>query len=47
MTGRGGFSDFTKRGINKYTEKTDLDLQAISSATGSVAGGFELIIIDN
>jgi len=47
MTGRGGFSDFTKRAINKYTEKTDLDLQAISSATSSVAGGFELILIDN
>ena len=47
MTDRGGFSDFTKRGINKYTEKTDLDLQAISSATSSVAGGFELILIDN
>jgi len=46
-TGRGGFSDFTKRAINKYTEKTDLDLQAISSATSSVAGGFELILIDN
>ena len=47
ITGRGGFSDFAKRGINKYTEKTDLDLQAISSATSSVAGGFELILIDN
>ena len=47
MTGRGGFNDFTKRAINKYTEKTDLDLQAISSATSSVAGGFELILIDN
>lgn len=47
MTGRGGFSDFIKRGINKYTEKTDLDLQVISSATSGVGGGFEIILIDN
>ena len=47
MTGRGGFSDFVKRGINKYTEKTDLDLQVISSANSAVGGGFEIILIDN
>lgn len=47
MTGRGGFSDFIKRGINKYTEKTDLDLQVISSANSAVGGGFEIILIDN
>ena len=47
VTGRGGFSDFTKEAINKYTEKTDLDLQILSSATSSAAGGFELILIDN
>lgn len=47
MTSRGGFSDFIKRAINKYTEKTDLDLQVISSATSAVGGGFEIILIDN
>lgn len=47
VTGRGGFSDFIKRGINKYTEKTDLDLQVISSANSAVGGGFEIILIDN
>ena len=47
MTGRGGFSDFIKRAINKYTEKTDLDLQVISSANSAVGGGFEIILIDN
>jgi len=47
VTGRGGFSDFPKEAINKYTEKTDLDLQAISSAVSSAAGGIELILIDN
>jgi hypothetical protein len=47
VSGRGGFSDFPKEAINKYTEKTDLDLQAISSAISSVGGGFELILIDN
>ena len=47
MTGRGGFSDFVKRAINKYTEKTDLDLQVISSSNSAAAGGFEIILIDN
>lgn len=47
MTGRGGFSDFIKRAINKYTEKTDLDLQVISSSNSAAAGGFELILVDN
>lgn len=47
VTGRGGFSDFKKVAIQKATEKTDLDLQVISSATSSAAGGFELILIDN
>jgi len=47
VTGRGGFSDFRKVAIQKATEKTDLDLQALSSATSAAAGGFELILIDN
>ena len=47
MTGRGGFSDFIKRAINKYTEKTDLALQVISSSNSAAAGGFEIILIDN
>ena len=47
LTGRGGFSDWRKYAINKVTEKTDMDLQVLASATGSAAGGFELILIDN
>ncbi|MGB0897531.1 MAG: hypothetical protein ACPGRW_09445 [Flavobacteriaceae bacterium] len=47
VTGRGGFGDLDKYAINKYIEKTDLDLQVLASATSSAAGGFELILIDN
>jgi hypothetical protein len=47
VTGRGGFADFKKVAIQKATEKTDLDLQVLSSATSAAAGGFELILIDN
>lgn len=47
VTGRGGFGDLDKFAINKYTEKTDLDLQALSSANSTAGGGFELILIDN
>jgi glycine cleavage system aminomethyltransferase T len=47
LTGRGSFSDWRKYAINKVTEKTDMDLQILASATGSAAGGFELILIDN
>ena len=44
---RGGFNDFRKLSIQKYTEKTDLDFQAIASAASAASGGFELILIDN
>ena len=44
---RGGFNDFKKFAIQKYTEKSDLDLQAIASAASAASGGFELILIDN
>lgn len=44
---RGGFNDFRKWAIQKYTEKSDLDFQAIASAASAAAGGFELILIDN
>ena len=44
---RGGFNDFRKWAIQKYTEKTDLDFQAIASAASAASGGFELILIDN
>jgi len=44
---RGGFNQFRKYGINKYTEKTDIDFQAIASASSAASGGFELILIDN
>ena len=47
MNARGGFNEFKKYGINKYTEKTDLDFQAIASAASAASGGFELILIDN
>jgi hypothetical protein len=47
VTGRGGFSDFRKISIQSATEKSDLDLQVLSSATSSAAGGFELILVDN
>jgi hypothetical protein len=30
-----------------FTEKTDLDFQAIASAASAASGGFELILIDN
>jgi len=44
---RGSFNDFRKWAIQKYTEKTDLDLQAIASSASAASGGFELILIDN
>jgi hypothetical protein len=44
---RGGFTYFPKKAITKITEKTDIELQAISSSTSSASGGFELILIDN
>ena len=44
---RGGFNDFRKLAIQKYTEKTDIDMQAIASAASAASGGFELILIDN
>ena len=44
---RGGFNDFRKLSIQKYTEKTDIDMQAIASAASAASGGFELILIDN
>jgi hypothetical protein len=44
---RGGFNLYKKFAINKYTEKTDLDFQAIASASSAASGGFELILIDN
>jgi len=44
---RGGFTYFPKRAITKITEKTDIELQAISNSTSSASGGFELILIDN
>jgi hypothetical protein len=44
---RGGFNQFRKYAINGFTEKTDLDLQAIASAASAASGGFELILIDN
>src|SRR5210317_1793289 len=44
---RGDFTYFPKRAITKITEKTDIELQAISSSTSSASGGFELILIDN
>ena len=47
LSARGGFNDWRKYAINKVTEKTDLDLQAIASAASSASGGFELILIDN
>jgi len=46
-TARGGFNQFRKHAINKFTEKTDLDLQAIASSSSAASGGFELILIDN
>lgn len=47
MNARGGFNLYKKFAINKYTEKTDLDFQAIASAASAASGGFELILIDN
>ena len=47
MNARGGFNIYKKFAINKYTEKTDLDFQAIASAASAASGGFELILIDN
>ena len=44
---RGGFNQFRKYAINGFTEKTDLDFQAIASASSAASGGFELILIDN
>ena len=44
---RGGFINFSKVAISKITEKTDIELQAKSSATSSASGGFELILVDN
>ena len=44
---RGGFTPWDKLAINKVTQKTDIDLQAIGQSTTSAAGGFELIIVDN
>ena len=44
---RGGFNDLRKWAIQKYTEKTDIDMQAIASAASAASGGFELILIDN
>ena len=44
---RGGFNDWRKFAINKVTEKTDIDFQAIASNASACAGGFELILIDN
>ena len=44
---RGSFNDFPKLSMQKYTEKSDLDLQAIASAASAASGGFELILIDN
>jgi len=44
---RGGFTYFPKRAITKITEKTDIELQAISNSTSSASGGFELILMDN
>ena len=44
---RGGFNQFRKYAINGFTEKTDLDFQAIASAASAASGGFELILIDN
>lgn len=46
-TARGGFNDFRKWAMQKYTEKTDIDFQAIASATSAASGGFELILVDN
>ena len=47
LNARGGFNLYKKFAINKYTEKTDLDFQAIASAASAASGGFELILIDN
>lgn len=47
LNARGGFNLYKKFAINKYTEKTDLDFQAIASASSAASGGFELILIDN
>ena len=44
---RGGFNAWRKFAINKVTEKTDIDFQAIASAASAANGGFELILIDN
>ena len=44
---RGGFNTWRKFAINKVTEKTDIDFQAIASAASAANGGFELILIDN
>ena len=44
---RGGFNEWRKYAINKVTEMTDIDLQAIASAASAANGGFELILIDN
>ena len=38
---------FIEKGEVAYTEKTDLDFQAIASASSAASGGFELILIDN
>ena len=44
---RGGFNNWKKFAINKVTEKTDIDFQAIASAASAANGGFELILVDN
>ena len=44
---RGGFNNWRKFAINKVTEKTDIDFQAIANNASACNGGFELILIDN
>ena len=44
---RGGFTPWDKLAINKVTQKTDIDLQAIGQSTTAAAGGYELILVDN
>ena len=44
---RGGFNNWRKFAINKVTEKTDIDYQAIANNASACNGGFELILIDN